>query len=77
MPCTVRDGKFVEPCAALAEQCRWEIRGGLEMVRLYSHGVPTRSFVTLAGSKSRDIKPRAINACPFCAERIDAPFNSA
>lgn len=75
MRCAVRDGRFVEPCAALSRQCSLGIRGGLEHVRLYSHGEPTRSFVTLGGVRMRDIKPSAINACPFCGERIDAPVH--
>ena len=72
--CTVRNEAFVEPCDALAMQCARAIRGGVEHVRLYANGEPTRSFIVLGGNKARDIKPKALNACPFCAERIDAPF---
>jgi hypothetical protein len=42
---------------------------------LYANGEPTRSFVVLGGVRARQIKPVAINACPFCGERIDAPVH--
>ncbi len=75
MRCAVRDGRFVDPCHALSLRCAQGIRGGLEHVRLYANGEPTRSFVVLGGVRARQIKPVAINACPFCGERIDAPVH--
>lgn len=74
--CSVRDGRFVEPCGALARQTAFGIRGGLELVTYSDVKGPTRSFVALGGVASRDIKPTAINCCPFCGARIDAPVTA-
>lgn len=76
--CLVMEGRFVEPCSALARQIGYGIRGGLELVTLsdFKSGRRTRSFVVLGGNRARDIKSAAINCCPFCGERIDAPMKT-
>lgn len=76
--CTVRDKSFVEPCDALARQVQWGVKGGVKR-EAWSNFVtkePTRTFYSLAGVAARGVKPMALNFCPFCGERIDAPFAS-
>ena len=69
--CSVRDTAFVEPCDALARS----FGRGVEhhhMVDMKTRK-PSRSFVAI---KSGEYSQRglAMNVCPFCGERIDAPF---
>lgn len=77
--CTVRDGRFVEPCVDLDQNCeigtppRGKQRGIWEW--LYSNTEthePSRSFF---GAKTTH-RPKGMlfNFCPWCGERIDAPF---
>ena len=74
--CTVRDGRFVEPCDSLAGATDV---GGLSKAKgigewsYYVAGKPSRTFF---GVRSKD-HPNGLlfNFCPWCGERIDAPFN--
>ncbi len=75
--CTVEEGKFVRPCPSLASAAevghpRGKQKGIYAWVLSTPEG-PTRTFF---GVKSGDHKDRglALNFCPFCGERIDAPF---
>jgi len=69
--CSVRDGKFVEPCSAL-----WSLIDGKRVQKpVLSNlktGAMTRSFITIHSGEHRN--GFAINCCPICGERIDAPF---
>lgn len=77
--CTVRDGKFVEPCDALAGAAEYgHPRGKQKGVFAYAwsnHEGPTR---TMFGAKSGEHVTRGLlfNFCPYCGERIDAPANN-
>lgn len=79
--CTVRDGRFVEPCATLSEQTDSSmafLSRAKGTVRWHYTNVqtlePSRTFF---GVKTK-ANPNgfAFNFCPFCGEKIDAPFNS-
>ena len=69
--CTVKDDMFVVPCAALADA----VGGAVD----HAHYVdmkkrkPSRSFFVLKSGAHKH-KGIAMNVCPFCGERIDAPF---
>ena len=75
--CTVRDGKFVEPCRSLAEVSEYgNPRGkqkGVFAWALYVGREPSRTFF---GVKSGEWvqKGMAFNYCPFCGEKINAPY---
>lgn len=75
--CSVRDGRFVEPCATLLKASEGENpRGkqkGLFAWELHTPKGPTR---TMFGVKSGEFNVGGImfSVCPFCGERIDAPF---
>lgn len=69
--CTVRDGRFVVPCAVLADAV-----GGAVAHAHYidmTERKPSRSFFVLKSGAHKH-KGIAMNVCPFCGERIDAPF---
>lgn len=77
--CTVKDGKFVEPCQSLQDATEFGNPSGKrkgvwcwEYYREDTSG-PTRRFY---GTKSGDFvsKGIAFNFCPFCGEKIEAPF---
>jgi hypothetical protein len=75
----VRDGKFIEPCDTLSKAAefgnppRGKQRGIYEwrMVNMNT-SQPTRSFFGVKTSEHP--KGLAFNVCPWCGERIDAPF---
>lgn len=79
MHCTVKDGKFVEPCKDLIGAAEFgnPIRNKKGVFAWEYHSRtstgPTRRFF---GVKSGDYvaKGIAFNYCPFCGEKIDAPF---
>ena len=78
--CSVRDGRFVEPCSSLAgafDGNAWGKGRGLFLQELtdLTTGKPSRSFVVLRMGKHRE-KGVVLNCCPFCCERIDAPIAS-
>lgn len=80
-PCTVRDGRFVEPCTSLANAFDGTPMGSGRALFLMSMTnlrtlVPTRSFVVLRMGNHLK-KGIALNCCPFCGERIDAPFSGS
>jgi len=77
-PCKITDGKFVEPCTSLAGAM--DGSGFTQGRALYLHQTvnlstlkPCRSFVVLRMGDHVQ-KGIALNVCPFCGERIDAPF---
>lgn len=79
--CSVRDGRFVEPCDTLRELIDAESPGfsrkrGLfqtTYTNMKTHE-PSRSFV---GVKCDAYKNGMLfNFCPICGEKIDAPFAS-
>jgi len=77
--CTVRDGRFVEPCVTLESMVEIP-QAGFSRAK----GIARWSYTNLATHKpSRTffgIKSKAhpngmlFNFCPFCGEKIDAPF---
>ncbi len=78
--CTVTaDGKFVEPCKTLADATEFGNpngkRKGVWSWEYHSRDKPgpTRRFW---GTKSGEFVSNglAFNYCPFCGEKIDAPF---
>lgn len=76
--CSVRDGRFVEPCSSLWSTFEGSAFGKGRALFLYimvnlKTLTPTRSFVVLRMGDHKQ-KGIAINVCPFCGERIDAPF---
>lgn len=78
--CAVRDGLFVEPCDSLQSATDNNIPGfsktkGIASWHLtnINTGKPSRSYW---GVKSKNHQNGFLfNFCPFCGERIDAPFN--
>lgn len=78
--CVIRDGKFVEPCEPLSDVTEAGNpigkRKGVYVWVMHSREShdPTR---VMFGVKSGDhVKTGMLfNFCPFCGERIDAPFN--
>lgn len=76
--CTVLSGKFVDPCAALTEATEYgHPRGKAKGIFAWEYSSidkgPTR---TMFGVKSGEhvAKGMLFNFCPFCGEKIDAPF---
>lgn len=74
--CTVEDSKHVRPCKWLAESVEGRGTYGRERgVRIFdysSNGVPTRTFFGIkSGTYPKGI---AIDFCPFCGTKINAPF---
>lgn len=77
MRCTVRDKRFVEPCASLRGAFDGHPAGrgrGLFLTTLTNLTTfkPSRSFVVLRMGEHVK-KGVVLNCCPFCGERIDAP----
>ena len=77
--CTVREGRFVEPCVSLQSVIDGygygKKKGVFHMTLTNMKEMkPSRSYV---GIKTNN-HPNGFlfNVCPFCGERIDAPFNS-
>jgi hypothetical protein len=79
LKCTVRDGRFVQPCGALDDMIENNIPGfsnakGIaqwNLTNLKTHE-PSRSYI---GIKSKKMpKGLLFNFCPWCGEKIDAPF---
>ncbi len=74
--CTVRDGKFVEPCKALSESAEYgNPRGkqkGIFAWDLHVGRERSRTFFGVKSGKHVE-KGIAFNFCPFCGEKIDAP----
>lgn len=75
--CTVREGLFVEPCDSLISASEYgNPRGkqkGIYGWVLGNRSGPTR---TMFGAKSGEHVEKGVmfNFCPFCGEKIDAPF---
>lgn len=78
--CSVRDGRFVEPCDTLAKATDnphgtfGRAKGIVcwNYTNMTTHE-PSRTFF---GIRTNEFgKGIAFNCCPFCGERIDQPFN--
>ncbi len=69
-PCSVRDGKFVEPCTTLASVVGKSVSH--QHFTNFKTGQPARSFFVLKSGEHQK-KGIVLNCCPFCGERIDAP----
>lgn len=69
--CTIKDGRFVVPCVVLAGA----VGGAVDHAHYYDMAKrePSRSFFVLKSGAHKG-KGIAMNVCPFCGERIDAPF---
>jgi hypothetical protein len=69
--CTVRDGRFVEPCVSL----RKVIDGArVKLVEYTDFNTmqPSRSFVSIHAGEFKK-NGIVLNCCPLCGARIDAP----
>ena len=78
--CSVRDGLFVEPCKTLADAVDNNMPGFSEAKGIFRQELTNRT--TKAPSRVMfGIKSKAypigllFNYCPWCGEKIDAPFN--
>lgn len=79
LKCTVREGRFVDPCDTLESQTD-NIAAGFSRAKgtarwhytNINNRQPSRTFF---GVKTRE-SPNGMlfNFCPWCGERIDAPF---
>ena len=75
------DGKFVEPCKTLADATEFGNPNGKrkgiwawQYFRLgESKSTPSRTFFGVKSGEHVE-KGLAFNYCPFCGEKIDAPF---
>ena len=75
--CTVREGRFVDPCSSLSSvidgygmgRAKGVFKSDLTNTKTWE---PSRSYV---GIKSKQ-HPNGFlfNFCPFCGTQIDAPF---
>lgn len=76
--CTVRDGKFVEPCGSLESASEYgNPRGKAKGIFAWALTSPTTGPTrTMFGVKSGAHVARGMlfAFCPFCGEKIDAPF---
>jgi hypothetical protein len=78
--CTVREGRFVEPCDTLAQAVDNNIPGFSKAKGVFRQDLtnmktkqPSRTYF---GLKSKQFPNGLLfNCCPWCGERIDAPFN--
>ena len=79
--CTIRDGRFVEPCGSLAKVVDVYAPGFSRAKGVFEQtytnmqtGEPSRKFY---GVKTKEFPHGLLfNFCPWCGERIDAPFMS-
>lgn len=77
--CTVRDGKFVEPCETLGTSIDNNV-GSFSKARGVTHWhftnlntrQPSRSFIGLRSK--RYPKGMLFNFCPYCGTDISSPF---
>lgn len=69
--CTISEGRFVVPCVPLADA----VGGAVAHAHYFDMASrrPSRSYFVLKSGAYRD-RGMAMNVCPFCGERIDAPF---
>lgn len=78
--CTVTAGKFVEPCSLLSAATEFgNPMGKRKGIFAWSyHSAETGPTRTMFGVKSGEHAPKGMlfNFCPFCGEKIDAPFQS-
>lgn len=78
--CSVRDGLFVEPCETLARNTDNHAPGFSKAKGIFRQELTNMNTMkpsrTYYGIKSK-AHPNGLlfNNCPFCGERIDAPFN--
>lgn len=77
LKCSVsEDGNHIHPCRMLTSVFECDsIKKGIVQYQLHNTqtGKPSRTFFI---AKSGDYKKNglALNFCPFCGEKIDAPF---
>ena len=80
--CRVEAGKFVEPCKSLQEATEFGNpigkRKGVWCWEYHNReqSGPTRRFFGIKSGEFAE-KGLAFNYCPFCGEKIDAPFTEA
>jgi hypothetical protein len=60
--CTVRDGRFVEPCSAVAEM------SGMELVQILDHRTRAPRQTTLMARTVSGLTP--IRCCPGCGVEV-------
>lgn len=76
-PCAVRDGKFLEPCFGLASsvaEASFKASGiHIRSLMDLKKREPSRTFAVVR-TKGGDRHDIILNFCPFCGERIDAPW---
>lgn len=81
LKCTVRDGKFVEPCDALREVTEYSHpRKKQKGIFAYRYSTPERGPTrTMFGAQSGDRVQSGLlfNFCPYCGEKIDQPFSES
>ena len=79
--CYVRDGRYVEPCNMLASATEYgNPRGKQKGIFAWALSIPGKGASrTFFGVKSGEqvAKGLAFNFCPFCGERIEAPFTES
>lgn len=74
--CTIRDGKFVEPCDALGAATEYgHPRGKQKGIFAYAWSNMEGPTRTVFGAKSGEHVARGLlfNFCPYCGVRIDEP----
>lgn len=79
LQCEVREGRFVDPCGALADLIDniapgFSKRKGIARWHLVNHEThkPSRSYIGVQCAAHPN--GFLFNFCPVCGERIDAPF---
>jgi hypothetical protein len=79
--CSVREGRFVDPCDTLASMVEIQAAGfsrGKGIARwAYTNTQTLEPSRTFFGVKTKE-RPNGMlfNVCPWCGERIDAAFAS-
>lgn len=79
LECTVRDGKFVEPCDILAETTEYgHPRGKQKGIYAWAWSNSEGPTRTMFGAKSGErVTPGMLfNFCPFCGKPISEPTES-
>ncbi len=78
--CSVRDGRFVDPCNTLekaVDASGFSKAKGLYRHELYNTKTGEHSR-TMFGLRAKDFpNGLLLNFCPWCGERIDAPFSES
>lgn len=77
--CSVRDGKFVEPCHTLEQFLTaggaYAVRGSGFFFMTLTHLPTNTESRSMVGYKTPQMpKGILVNFCPWCGTQIDAPF---